>query len=337
MGVDYQDGDYIYDTFWLAMKRAIEGDAILSGMAVTPGGGMTVDIAAGIYAVGGIIKNYAGATGVAIATAPATMDRFDIITGDSAGAVSVTTGTPHATKPIPPDLPANETLIKAIYVTAAMTVIGVGNIRQFEFLTQLLFHGSRHQNGQPDEFGVAGLSGELADDQKPKDHDHVSDGGTLGADSVDTTQLKDGAVFRTKIQDGAVSKNQVSTILSNSLQNSNDSVQSTNQSGPTKVKETQLDEVINTIRIKFDLRASAGTAYGRIYKNGSPIGTQRSTTSLTFVTFSEDFTDEFENGDLIQIYASTSASPTGLAYVQNFRLYYDIDIVTVPRATTNNL
>jgi len=45
-----------------------------------------------------------------------------------------------------------------------------------------------------------------------------------------------------------------------------------------------------TIRIKFDLKISTGsdTAYGQIYKNGVALGTQQTTSSTSYVTFSED-------------------------------------------------
>jgi len=50
-------------------------------------------------------------------------------------------------------------------------------------------HGPQHENGGADEISVAGLSGDLADEQDPKDHDHQgvgSDGGKLTGPIVDT-------------------------------------------------------------------------------------------------------------------------------------------------------
>jgi len=50
-------------------------------------------------------------------------------------------------------------------------------------------HGAQHENGGADEISVAGLSGDLADEQDPKDHDHQgvgSDGGKLTGAIVDT-------------------------------------------------------------------------------------------------------------------------------------------------------
>jgi hypothetical protein len=68
------------------------------------------------------------------------------------------------------------------------------------------------------------------------------------------------------------------------------------------VKEIQLINGGGTIRVSFDLH-SPGTgiaAYGRIYKNGVAIGTLRSVSAYTSVTYAEDFT--FDDGDYIQLY-----------------------------------
>lgn len=43
------------------------------------------------------------------------------------------------------------------------------------------------------------------------------------------------------------------------------------------------------IRVSFSLKTNGGsTAYGQLYKNGSPIGTLRSNTTTTEVTYTED-------------------------------------------------
>lgn len=76
-----------------------------------------------------------------------------------------------------------------------------------------------------------------------------------------------------------------------------------------------------TIRIKFDLRELAwtGTANWRIYKNGSAIWTERSTTSTTYTTYSEDFT--CLDTDVFSLYIKNNIDTT---YIRNFRIYYDI-------------
>ncbi len=108
--------------------------------------------------------------------------------------------------------------------------------------------------------------------------------------------------------------------VSDTLQNSNDTEQFTiSLATYVKQKEVFLNDTLSVCRVKFDLKtASAGTAYGRIYRNGSATGTARSTTSTAYSTFSEDFLG-FASGDLIQIYTTGTEANQ---YVRNMRFYY---------------
>lgn len=74
-----------------------------------------------------------------------------------------------------------------------------------------------------------------------------------------------------------------------------------------------------TFSISFEMKAQATyTAFGRIYKNGVAIGTERSTTSTIYVTSTvESFS--FVTGDLIQLYGKNSADGIG-TYYQNFKV-----------------
>ncbi len=75
----------------------------------------------------------------------------------------------------------------------------------------------------------------------------------------------------------------------------------------TKVKEIKVGRS-GSYRIRFDLAcaAAAGTAYGRIYKNGVAIGTERSKVAdVNYTTYTEDFTG-IVLGDLIQLYAKSA-------------------------------
>jgi len=95
----------------------------------------------------------------------------------------------------------------------------------------------------------------------------------------------------------------------------------------TKYKEILFGNYVDwwTIRIKFDIRNSDNnpntTMFGRIYKNGSPVWTERTTTSSTYTTYSEDLT--FAAWDLIQLYAKSDTSVWWFWYYRNFRIYYD--------------
>lgn len=80
--------------------------------------------------------------------------------------------------------------------------------------------------------------------------------------------------------------------------------------GYTKIKEF-LCGGAGTFRITFDLRTLdvGQTAYGRIYRNGVAVGTERTTTSSTDVNFSEDISG-WSVGDLCQLYIQSSSSNT---------------------------
>jgi len=86
----------------------------------------------------------------------------------------------------------------------------------------------------------------------------------------------------------------------------------------TKIKELKITGS-GLVRVKFDLKISnvADIAYGKIYINGNPVGTERTNGTTTYVTFSEDF--NVSDGDLIQVYGKTSNIYT--FYVTNLDLY----------------
>jgi len=129
----------------------------------------------------------------------------------------------------------------------------------------------------------------------------------------------------------------ISTIASDTLQFSNDTERHTASATYVKLKEILINEAINAVRIKFDLKVSAGSGiyvYGRIYKNGVAMGTERSTTSTSYVTFSEDFAGPFVAGDLIQLYGRKDTVYE--CYVRNLRLYWDISIQWIASPTSQD-
>lgn len=98
----------------------------------------------------------------------------------------------------------------------------------------------------------------------------------------------------------------------------------------TRAKEILLNRG-GAFTIKFDLASGnvGNTASAQIYKNGSPVGTLR-TTNGNFTTFSENITG-FVPGDLVQLFYFT-ASASFQSEVQNFQLYvsdYDTSVVNV--------
>jgi len=92
----------------------------------------------------------------------------------------------------------------------------------------------------------------------------------------------------------------------------------------TKKKEILIART-GVIRVKFDLKSSSSTiCYGRVYKNGSAIGTERNQ-GPSYATYTEDIS--VVAGDLIQLYAKASAGQ--ICYVKNFQICYTELINTV--------
>lgn len=86
-----------------------------------------------------------------------------------------------------------------------------------------------------------------------------------------------------------------------------------------KAKETIWKGQAGAFRVKFSMRSPGGNLlYGRIRRNGTAVGTERSTTSTTSVEFSEDISG-WSPGDLIQVYIYRSAG-SGVCYASRLRL-----------------
>ena len=92
-----------------------------------------------------------------------------------------------------------------------------------------------------------------------------------------------------------------------------------------------------TIRVKFDLRNASDTANlvaGRIYKNGVAFGTEQTSGSSVYATFSEDIVVEIN--DLIQLYLKGNTGGVGYtAFGKNFRFYYDLTASAETEVDTN--
>jgi len=133
----------------------------------------------------------------------------------------------------------------------------------------------------------------------------------------------------------------IKKVASSTVRNSND--KETSRGGTTYVCAKKIrfnNGFIGQFRAYFDLKyvrffGTGNTAYGRVYKNGSPLGTEKITTSTTYVTMSEDITVDLAPGDEIQLYIKTNDySYEDAAFVRNFRIAYDNN-PTVTVSTTN--
>jgi hypothetical protein len=96
----------------------------------------------------------------------------------------------------------------------------------------------------------------------------------------------------------------------------NPTEQYTNNSSYAKLKEIRIF-YRGKIRTYFELRAQSSSyaVYGCVYRNGAAVGSARSTTSTTYVSFTEDIDGWFE-GDYYQIYGMTT-NTSSVCYVQN--------------------
>jgi len=109
-------------------------------------------------------------------------------------------------------------------------------------------------------------------------------------------------------------------ILNNNILFSHDAVVSQPTNVWVKRKTITLNALYknpSTIRVKFDLRASDGTASGRIYKNDVAVGVQKNTSISTYVTMTQDL--EFAEGDTVELWIYHDDTP-GTTYAINFRI-----------------
>lgn len=120
---------------------------------------------------------------------------------------------------------------------------------------------------------------------------------SLSAGGVGTTQLADSSVSQGKM----VNYTAGDRLLIKSVQET-----ITALTVYTALKQIRLDRG-GTLRISFKLRRVAGgslSVYGRVYRNGSAVGTERSTTSTSGDTYTQDISG-WSAGDRLQVYGRT--------------------------------
>lgn len=78
--------------------------------------------------------------------------------------------------------------------------------------------------------------------------------------------------------------------------------------------------------VVWQLKADGDRVYGRVYVNGSAVGSEKNTTSTSYQTYTDTLT--LSSDDEVQLYAKTSA--VAAAYVQKFSIqYHDDDLATI--------
>lgn len=188
-------------------------------------------------------------------------------------------------------------------------------------------HKASHQDTGTDEISVAGLSGELADNQPPKSHaldTHSAPSGNIAMNSKKFTGLVDPSAA----QDSATKKyvddsiDKMYTYDTAVVYKADDGIENT-------IEHTQYVELKEftfpsdfpdgtTVRISFAIYVSGGgqTYYGRIYVNDSPVGTERTGGQSSPTTYAEDFTIDAD--DTVQL--MVKVSQFGTANVKEFRV-----------------
>lgn len=107
---------------WDIWGRGLSGGGVVSGCAVTQSSptGMKVNVASGRVVVNGVPVDVLAQTNVVIAAAGA-QPRFDLVTINAAGTVTITTGSTAVSSPAFPALPANNAPLAAVYIPANLT------------------------------------------------------------------------------------------------------------------------------------------------------------------------------------------------------------------------
>ncbi len=134
--------------------------------------------------------------------------------------------------------------------------------------------------------------------------------------TVNATNVKgDGSLLT-----GIVTSN-YTNVAGDNLVSSGDTEVGANYSSYTKIKEFTVAQP-GTYRFKWDMKISGGyTVYGKLYKNDITAGVEKSTTSATYATQSDDLA--VVAGDKVELYGYRS-STNGAAYCQNFRVYVSL-------------
>ena len=102
--------------------RTLVVPAADGGCAVTAGGLMTVDVAAGIVTIDGLAIVVAAVTGLVVTPADGTNPRFDLVVVNNSGVVSMTDGSP-SDNPVFPAIPVDSIVLATVYVSKNLGTI----------------------------------------------------------------------------------------------------------------------------------------------------------------------------------------------------------------------
>jgi len=133
---DWQLGQFPQKLDW---QSIILKDGVFDGLNVTPGTGLTVDVASGFAMIDGRPYRKTSSTNISLDPADATNPRKDLIYFKNDNTINKITGTPEAAlpntqtgvftiKPRPPSLPSNSIPLAEVWVAANATSLTSGDI-----------------------------------------------------------------------------------------------------------------------------------------------------------------------------------------------------------------
>jgi hypothetical protein len=92
-------------------------------------------------------------------------------------------------------------------------------------------------------------------------------------------------------------------------------------SSATYVKAKEITLVgSGTLYFTWEMKAQNSTVYTVIYRNGALVGTVKSNTNTSYVTYTDTISG-WSNGDLMQLYYHSDGNPNHKVYVQNFKVF----------------
>lgn len=157
------------------------------------------------------------------------------------------------------------------------------------------------------------------------DHNTASDGlyGTIQRSYFNNFGFYTYGIVQGQI--GAYLANTTRTMsASSTVQMAHDALASTASTSYVKVKTITINYgLTGTFYVKFSLASSTSgvTVYGRLYKNGSALGSRRSTTDTNAVEFTEGPYTNISAGDKYEMYIGTSSGAAPVK-VTNFRICF---------------
>lgn len=130
--VPYANLAKLYETYFDALVASYRGNGVLRGFGVTAWGtpGMGINLASGQARVEGYFPAYTSGSVTFSPVATSGSARWDLVSIDYNGVVSVTQGslgahTGGGTPPVPPNIPSNNTALFAVYIPQTATQVNL--------------------------------------------------------------------------------------------------------------------------------------------------------------------------------------------------------------------